>query len=187
MTDDTEEEWAWLIKDVWAGRESALELRKSLQEPAHDTGFQARMKHYESRFRGGQKYALFAALTACIMWCRPLPSWASRELWEAYRRFCEGKLESWNEVFGKPFPGKRRTGKSTQQKGLRVWARVRQLHESEGRHLDESLFEDVGKEFAVSASTASKLYYAVKGLGGPTTITKRHASKRRRRRAAASS
>jgi hypothetical protein len=39
MADDTEEEWAWLIRDVWTGEKSALELMQYLTRTTVRSGF----------------------------------------------------------------------------------------------------------------------------------------------------
>jgi hypothetical protein len=193
MVEDTEEEWEWLIADQFAPwsiaaagasgvhKVSALEWKHALQDPAHEAGFQAKLKQYESRFTGGEKYAVFAALTYCVMWCRPLPSWLSNELWLAYRLHCNGQLRSWDDVFGKPFTGKRRKGISTKQKAVAVWAKVRQLYETKGYNLDEELFEKVGKLFKIGTTTARNLYYDVQGIESPFTATKKTAIQQKRK------
>jgi hypothetical protein len=167
MADDTEEEWAWLIREVWAtgdAKISALDWRKSLQEPQADAEFQKEIKNCEPRFRRGSKHALFHALFVCIVYCRPLPAWVSKELWLAYCRLRDGQLRSWEDVFGKPFLGKRRKGILTRRKAPFVYAEVCELHEKEGRALDDFLFEDVGKTFRIGTTTAKNLYYEYKRL-----------------------
>jgi hypothetical protein len=160
MADDTEEDWAWLIRDVWAAPEkSALKWKQSLQESQYDAEFQERIKDYESGFRRGDEYALVNALRYCAMWCRPLPSWVAKKICRAHSQLRDGELRSWNDVFGKPFPGKRRKGILTRRKAVHVWHDVRELHEKESRRMDDSLFEDVGKRYRFSATTAKNPYY----------------------------
>jgi hypothetical protein len=185
--EENEEEWEWLIAHQSAPwsiaavganglhKISALEWKHALQDPAHEAAFRAQLKQYESRFRDGEQYAVFAALTFCVMWCRPLPSWLSKELWLAYRLYSAGKLRSWDDVFGKSFPGKRRKGISTQQKALSVWAMVRQLHEVAGVNLDEA-FEQVGETCRFSAATAKNLYYKVQRRSAAVTVAKKVAN-----------
>jgi hypothetical protein len=59
VTDETEEEWQWLIADnaapwpiVLGEKVSAIELKRVLQGPTHEALFQAKLKEYEIRFRG---------------------------------------------------------------------------------------------------------------------------------------
>ena len=109
------------------------------------------------------------SLTRSVMRCvvRPLPSWVAKEICLAHSRSRDGELRSWNDVFGKPFPGKRRKGILTRRKAIYVWQNVRELHEKEGRSLDNSLFEDVGKKFGFSATTAKNLYYECRDVNQP--------------------
>jgi hypothetical protein len=165
VTDETEEEWQWLIADnaapwpiVLGEKVSAIELKRVLQGPTHEALFQAKLKEYEIRFRGGEKYAAFAALTACVMWCRPLPSWVGREIWLAHDLYRKGQLRSWDDVFGKPFPGRRRKGISTKAKDLAVWARARQLYETEDFYLDDELWERLAKEFDMGTTNIKSAF-----------------------------
>jgi hypothetical protein len=157
MADDAEKDWAWL-RDEWV-KATPWERGdfKMLQSP-HEPTFQKNMEDVQTSFRRGNKHALVTALSMCLLSRRPLPSWVSRELWHAFKRFEGGQLSSWEDVFGKPFPGKRRKGSSTRRKAREVWIRVQGLRE-EGRKLDDLLFEEVGKEFGFGATTAKNLYY----------------------------
>jgi hypothetical protein len=161
MADDTEKDWAWLREEylrVTPLRRGFLHLMMSAQKPEKDAEFQANMKNFRTRFRRGEKQCLILALRWCIMSRRALPSWVSKELWHASERYYEGQLKSWEGVFGKPFPGKRRKGASTRRKDMEVWTRVEQRY-ADGANLDDLLFEEVGKEFGFSATTTKNLYY----------------------------
>jgi hypothetical protein len=166
VTDETEEEWQWLIADeaapwqvVAVGKKiSAIEWKRVLQEPQYEALFQAKLKEYETRFRAGEKYAAFAALTASVMWCRPLPSWAGKEIWLAYNLYCKGQLRSWDDVFGRPFPGKRRKGITTRAKDLVIWSRARQLYETEDFYLDDGLWEQLAKEFDMGTANIKSAF-----------------------------
>ena len=85
------------------------------------------------------------------------------------RLFFEGHLKSWEDVFGKPFPGKRRKGAATWRKDLEVWVRVKERH-ADGAKLDDLLFEEVGKELGLSATTVKNLYYERKRIVEGRTV-----------------
>ena len=157
MGEDAEKDWAWL-REVWV-RATPWERGdfKMLQSP-HEPTFQNNMEDLQTAFRSGNKHVLIQALVMCLLSRRALPSWISKELWHAFELFSKGQLNSWEEVFGKPFPGRRRKGTSTRLKAREVSIRVRELRE-EGANLDDLLFEEVGKEFGFSGSTAKSLYY----------------------------
>jgi hypothetical protein len=161
MADDTEKDWAWLREEYVRAtpvKRNDLYLMMSLQKPENDAQFQKIMRNFQTRFRRGEKHSLISALRWCIVSRRALPSWVSKELWHACELFYEGQLQSWEDVFGKPFPGKRRKGASTRRKDLEVWVRVVERR-AEGANVDDLLFEEVGKEFGFGATTAKNLYY----------------------------
>jgi hypothetical protein len=173
MAHEPEDEWGWLNTGEFAPWQtatvgatgsrttSALEWKRSLQDPVHDAMFQAQLREYEKRFRSEESYALFAALTLCVMWCRPLPSWAAKEIWLAYDLYRKGKLGKWDDVFGKPFPGPRRRGIDTKSKDVPIWARARQLYETEDYQLDNELWELLGKEFKMGTTNVKDAFYRV--------------------------
>jgi hypothetical protein len=111
-------------------------------------------------FENGDKRALLDVIMACADKQLPLPAWATAAFHDAFWRSRKGKLKSWNEVFGKPYPGKTRKGTATESRSTEVWIEVNRLHHFEGRTLDEGLFEYVGKKLGVGRkSTVSRLYW----------------------------
>jgi hypothetical protein len=114
------------------------------------------MEGFRLRFEEGDKRALFEA----INWDQKgLPDWVKKALGNAYWRFKDGDLKSWEEVFGKPFPGKSRKRARQRARALEVWTEVR-LRINQGQPIDEHLFEQVGKKLGLGGhSTVSALYY----------------------------
>ena len=112
--------------------------------------------HYES----GQRNALIVAILWCIQEGLPPSPWLRNECKKAWRTV----KKSWDEVFGPPFPkGKHWHYYNRNLKiGDRLKERIEFLHEKEGRSITPKLFKDVGKEFGVSGSTASDIYYETK-------------------------
>jgi hypothetical protein len=111
-------------------------------------------------FENGDKRALLDVILACARKDLPLPAWANAAFGEAFWRSRRGKLKSWNEVFGKPYPGKSRKGAATEARGIDIWLEINRLHHHEGRAIDEGLFELVGKKLGVGRrSTVSRLYW----------------------------
>lgn len=70
------------------------------------------------------------------------------------------EIKSWDEVFGRPLKkGKQlATERRNYNIGARLMYRVRERHRA-GEKIDKGLFEAVGKEFDISGTTASELYY----------------------------
>jgi hypothetical protein len=166
MADDTETDWAWFREEYERAtpvKRNDLYLMMSLKKAENDAQFQKIMKTFQTRFRRGEKHSLISALRWCVISHRALPSWVGKELWHAFELFYEGQLKSWEDVLGKPFLGKRRKGASTRRKDLEVLIRVVERH-ADGANLDDLLFEEVGKEFGFSATTAKNLYYRRRDL-----------------------
>jgi hypothetical protein len=75
-------------------------------------------------------------------------------------RWRRGKLKSWDDIFGKPFPGKRRTGTVTWSRQPEVLQEVRRLQKQEKLPIGPELFEKAGRNLGVGGkTTVSKLYY----------------------------
>lgn len=105
------------------------------------------------------KHALMSMIVICAQLRLPLPIWAAQMVTDIEFRWRTGKLKSWEDVFGKPFRGKTRKGALTRSRKLEVWIEVQRLHQ-QGRPIDESLFEEVGKKLKIGGkSTVSHLYY----------------------------
>jgi hypothetical protein len=130
------------------------------------------MKKWEAAVKNGRDYQsgnkrhLFDTIYFCAANKRKLPDWAREMIIMAHLRSRYGRLKSWEEIFGKPFPGKSRKGILTKARALEVWIAVRQRVEkrqsTKDQPIDEGLFEEVGKELGVGGhSTVSKLYYQV--------------------------
>jgi hypothetical protein len=124
-------------------------------------------------FENGDKRALLGVIAQCARKELPLPAWAATAFCEAYFRSRDGKLKSWNEVFGKPWPGKSRKGTATESRAVAVWIEVNRLHHDEGCPIDEGLFERVGKSLGVGRrSTISRLYWRTdRIMRGPMHIS----------------
>jgi hypothetical protein len=116
------------------------------------------------RFEAGDKAALLWVIMICAQTNWRMPEWAREAFYEIYWTAASGEIESWDDLFGKPWgPGQQRAA-VTNHKAPYIWRRVRLLHTKEDAPIDNELFERVGKEFGVSRSVASRLYY---GLEGP--------------------
>jgi hypothetical protein len=126
---------------------------------------QLQSQYFENRrlaFQRGDKHALFDTITMCAQLDVPLPPWAKdavlnfRELWRT------GQVETWDDLWGNPFPGKRRSPARRRDATLRVWPEVRRLHE-QGYSIADA-FVQAGKNLGIGTSTVSRAYYAVKRL-----------------------
>lgn len=179
MSKEDEERKYWL--DLSAAQ-SKFE-RENPDPWKHPAGplFQANAKleleHERLRFERGQKMALMGAIRICANHDLPLPDWAARAYISAYDKVLTCRSNDWNEVFGRPYPGKH-LGKLRQRRELKfaIYLRVNDLRQDgwsieDGRRvpryvraLDDILFEEVGEEFSIKKTLCKELYYEAKNL-----------------------
>ena len=116
----------------------------------------------EERYKRGDKSVLMRELYRWVDNPRgSIPEWLRRALIHAIGRArINYEVDSWDEVFGRPVPkGKsRRALKRKRELEWPVLDRVEKLTK-EGHRIDKQLFEIVGKEFGVSGTVASEIYY----------------------------
>ena len=91
-------------------------------------------------FEAGDKNALLWVVMTCAQSNWKMPEWAREALYDIYWRGASAEIESWDEVFGKPWRrGQRRTAQ-TWAKQPDIWLRVRKLHKA-GASINNELFE----------------------------------------------
>jgi hypothetical protein len=112
-----------------------------------------------------KKRALMDMIVICAQLNRPLPPWVAQAVMDAHYRWRTGRLESWENVFGKPFRGKTQKGTFTKSRGLEVWIEVHRLKKN-GFSVGQELFEEAAKNLRISQkadesgwSTVRRLYY----------------------------
>jgi hypothetical protein len=111
-------------------------------------------------WKNGNKPALLSVLHFCAEECFPLPGWAADALTQIFVRASYAEINSWDDVFGKPWRGaKQRRRAQTESRSFRVWERIRSLAD-QGDSITNDLFDRVGIELGLSRATVSRLYYA---------------------------
>jgi hypothetical protein len=113
------------------------------------------LKAWEAEYRAGKKEALPKIVAYCLVHKKDPPDWAKK----AFITACYFGEGPWESDFGRR-PKRKDTMKSVKQilKSEAVYDRVEELRKTST--VDPALFELVGKEFNVSAGTASALYYS---------------------------
>jgi hypothetical protein len=106
------------------------------------------------------------ALTDMIYWCLklgwPIPQWAADAFIVAVEKVRFAEVDSWDDAFGKPYPGEHIGKVRRHRKSTAIYLRVTELHER-GTPIDtENMFAPVGKEFGLAATQCKQLYYAFK-------------------------
>lgn len=108
----------------------------------------------------GNKEALLRAMHECLIMKKPLPEWLQLAFIQAYQSAHPFEINSWDEIFGPPHPkgAHLKTRNKHFELSFDIWSRVQELAAS-GAKIDKSLFEKIGREFAVSGTTAGTIYY----------------------------
>jgi hypothetical protein len=114
----------------------------------------------KQNIEGGHKEVLLKAIHKCLIMRRPLPEWLRIAFLKAYESAYPFEIKSWDEIFGPPHPkgAHLKARKQHFELSYPIWSRVQELAES-GEAIDKALFEKVGREFEISGTTASAIYY----------------------------
>jgi hypothetical protein len=121
----------------------------------------------KKQFEAGSEFALLAAIRVCARANMVMPDWVADAYVVRYDKILNCHAASWDEVFGKPYPGKHISG-LRERRALRfaVYGRIREiLNRAPETNIDEALFENVGLEFSIGKTLCNELYYeAVRSL-----------------------
>jgi hypothetical protein len=121
------------------------EILKEMDEAAIEGG---KRRHGE-----GDKHALFQTIFYCNVREIPLPKWVDEKLREAEDLYQTGQLQSWDEIFGKPFPGKRRAGLLTRSRRFEIFLEAHRLKSQHEMAEDRGLFEQVAENLQIGKET----------------------------------
>lgn len=114
----------------------------------------------KEKIEGGKKAVLLKAMHECLIMRKPLPEWLRLAFVQAYQSAYPFELKSWDAVFGKPHPkgAHLKTRKQHFKLEYPICSRVDEFA-AKGENVDKGLFERIGKEFGISGTTASTIYY----------------------------
>jgi hypothetical protein len=120
----------------------------------------------KKQFEAGSGFALLAAIRVCARANMVMPDWVADGYVERYDKVLNCHAASWDEVFGKPYPGKHIAGlRERRELRFAVYCRVREILKREPEtRIDEELFERVGLEFSISRAHCNNLYYEATAL-----------------------
>jgi hypothetical protein len=152
-----------------------------MREFLDDQWLVEQLKEAELAFKAGDKSRILHGVQLCTVFGldrRSWPEWLDRAFNDAYEAGLSGSIRSWDDVFGKPV-AKGKQGKAQrrrQELTLPIVHRVEQLR-AEGSKIDKGLFEKVGREFGVGATTADKVYYSEGGQFLRDTLRRKFSTK----------
>jgi hypothetical protein len=90
------------------------------------------------------KSALMDIILVCAGWQRPLPPWARQVLERTYEQGINGNLESWDDVFGKPYQQFETQKHASERLRQRLIRRA-----MSGRKREQASFDAVAEEFGI--------------------------------------
>jgi hypothetical protein len=128
----------------------------NLRYPA-DQVLKAAKNNYDKR----DKTVVMHCLAFCFNFEVPIPTWLKLAFLKADNAAMTYKIKSWDEAFGPPL----KKGKwlaSEHRKHMisgEIFNRLTDQSYEAGKPIDKKLFEAVGKEFGVSGTIASEIYY----------------------------
>jgi hypothetical protein len=112
-------------------------------------------------YEAGGRSALPLCLRVCMKFGLPIPDWAQKAYCESYDKVSRYQVKSWDDVFG----NRLRKGRHFSRMRKKIEIAEPLVREVIRRHranekLDkEKIFTAVGKQFGVSATIASDIYY----------------------------
>ncbi|HOT29026.1 MAG TPA: hypothetical protein PLU72_12645 [Candidatus Ozemobacteraceae bacterium] len=124
-----------------------------------------RINKRREAIEGGDGLAILSCMRDCARSGMIAPGWLA----EAFVTRCDSvfdfKARSWDEVFGKPFPKRRKieTAREEHEKMFLVYAVALGRHK-DGERIDKALFESVGDLFGMCGTRAEELYYKARKL-----------------------
>ncbi len=118
----------------------------------------------EELYREGNERILLDAVAAAAYLGKPAPEWAAKIFAQKVLDVSNHKFRNWDEAFGNPHPPRTNFNAivKSQTIGHAVYRAITELRIS-GTPIDEA-FEEIGKQYHVSASTARNYYYRFKRL-----------------------
>ena len=112
---------------------------------------------FETTYAAGDKQMLLWAVDDYAQRGEPIPKWAADALHDImFRGVARGKFESWDDAFGPIYVDQQRTIQPRRHM-VAVWKRVRELRRK-GHPIDDTLFENVSKEFAIGIGKVKEYY-----------------------------
>ena len=109
--------------------------------------------------RDGVKSALLDAVYFCALYRFPLPKWAKEAFEAAQGRAKSGEIDSWDEVFGKPWGKGRRKAQWMESRSRQIWDDVTVLRRR-GMGI-EGAFAKVAATKHMTVPTVRRFYYNV--------------------------
>lgn len=152
------------------------ECGKAIQDPTrpiYQVSAAERVSSLKDGALSGDGFDVLSAISWCATHQLVMPEWLSQEYLNRYREVLNCRLGSWDDAFGKPYPGKHLNSlKKKRNLRFAVVNRVNEIKREEPRTpTDKSLFSRVGKELNLGATHTEELYYSGRNYFGVNKAT----------------
>ncbi len=120
-----------------------------------------RLEEVRAAVENGDGLAVLYAVKICAQEEIPMPPWLARRFVDRANMVLQEKAASWDDAFGKPWPGVKLTSLRRWQRDLiSVHQRIHELLAGDNPPaIDEALFERVGKPLKLGKTAVSELWY----------------------------
>ena len=159
--EDMIELYSWDFERAWKAQEEWIEVRGQ-RGPFHRWHGAQELKDIYELHKAGHKEALIEAIYLCSINSLPLPRWCEYGFLGAYRKVRHYRAKSWDAVFGTPHKKGMHLETKRQEREKRhlVYRRIEEIKKQEpSTATDWKLFERVGREFGIGASTLTEEWY----------------------------
>lgn len=123
-------------------------------------GFEKDIEECQKAFYSGDKIMLLEAIRRCAQYKIPMPYWVRIEFEKAYFLYVKAGVKELGDAFGLAREKGTHINAENKRiaKAFKVWKRMRELHDNNNQSIDEAMYEQVGGEFSIGASTARDYY-----------------------------
>ena len=132
---------------VFEGAQHIKELRAVIEASGRDSGF-----------------AILEAIMECARFGFKMPEWLAKEYMRRYARVMAYRTNSWDEVFGKPYPGKHlKDLRVRRESSFAVWREISVILSKEPEtSINRKLFQKVADKLKIGARIVEELYKELK-------------------------
>ena len=102
----------------------------------------------ENEFHAGNKVSVLKCIHSCVVWGLPVPLWAKKYFVASCADGYQGKLESWDDAFGRPITQVKHLQELRHGLRWEVYDAVRAASAA-GVPIDNELFERIGRELGI--------------------------------------
>jgi hypothetical protein len=140
--------------------------RKKIAQPVVDKFSERFLDKGRELYEAGDKSELLYCLSYCVRYHDvPIPEWLRGAFSGAYHEALMHRIDTWDDVFGKPLGNGKKFGRGKSRKkaerdlrlGPRVLGRVIRRYRA-GQAINDEMFEAIGRDLKIGKNKAKELY-----------------------------